>query len=82
MRPIGSSEIKEKRVAMSKPSELREKNTEQLEFLIREAQEQLFQLRFQSATEKLDRPSRLKQLRREIARIKTIIHQRNLVKGV
>lgn len=67
---------------MSKPSELREKNTEQLEFLIREAQEQLFQLRFQSATEKLDRPSRLRQLRREIARIKTIIHQRNLVKGV
>lgn len=66
---------------MSKPSELREKNTEQLEFLIREAQDQLFQLRFQSATEKLDRPSRLKQLRREIARIKTIIHQRSLVKG-
>lgn len=61
---------------MSKPAELREKSTEQLEFLIQEAREQLFQLRFQSATEKLERPSRLKQLRREVARIKTIIHQR------
>ncbi len=62
--------------AMSKPAELREKSSEQLEFLIREAQEQLFRLRFQSATEKLDRPSKIGDMRREIARIKTILHQR------
>ncbi len=61
---------------MSKPAELREKSSEQLEFSIREAQEELFRLRFQSATEKLDRPSRLRELRREIARIKTILRQR------
>lgn len=61
---------------MSKPAELREKSTEQLEFSIREAQEQLFRLRFQSATEKLDRPSQLRELRREVARIKTILRQR------
>jgi large subunit ribosomal protein L29 len=63
---------------MSKPSELREKSSEQLEFLIREAQEELFRLRFQSATEKLDTPSKLKKLRREIARVKTILRQREL----
>jgi large subunit ribosomal protein L29 len=63
---------------MSKPTELREKSSEQLEFLIREAQEELFRLRFQSATEKLDTPSKLKKLRREIARVKTILRQREM----
>lgn len=63
---------------MTKPVELREKSSEQLEFLIREAQEQLFRMRFQSATEKLDRPSKLRDTRREIARMKTILHQRAL----
>jgi large subunit ribosomal protein L29 len=63
---------------MSKPAELREKSSEQLEFMIREAQEELFRLRFQSATEKLDTPSKLKKLRREIARVKTILRQREL----
>jgi len=63
---------------MTKPAELREKSSEQLEFQIREAQEELFRLRFQSATEKLDTPSKLKKLRREIARVKTILRQREL----
>ncbi|MDZ4685190.1 MAG: 50S ribosomal protein L29 [Planctomycetaceae bacterium] len=63
---------------MSKPSELREKSSEQLEFLVREAQEELFRLRFQSATEKLDTPSKLKKLRREVARVKTILRQREM----
>ncbi|MBI1345045.1 50S ribosomal protein L29 [bacterium] len=61
---------------MTKPKDLREKSSEQLEFSISEAREQLFRLRFQSATEKLDRPSELRQLRREVARIKTILRQR------
>lgn len=61
---------------MTKAKELREKSSEQLEFSIQEAREQLFRLRFQSATEKLERPSQLKQLRREVARIKTILQQR------
>jgi large subunit ribosomal protein L29 len=61
---------------MTKPAELREKSTEQLEFSLRETQEQLFRLRFQSATEKLDAPSNLRKFRREIARLKTILGQR------
>lgn len=63
---------------MSKPSELREMSSEQLDFQMKEVQNQLFQLRFQSATEKLDAPSNLRKFRREIARIKTILREREL----
>ncbi len=65
---------------MSKASELREMNEEQLSFSLKEAQKDLFELRFQSATEKLDAPSRLKQYRREIARIKTLLREKKLAK--
>lgn len=65
---------------MTKPAELREKSTDQLEFSLRETQEQLFRLRFQAATEKLDAPSNLRKFRREIARLKTILRQREAVK--
>lgn len=40
------------------------------------AKKELFRLRFQASTEKLDTPSKLKDLRRRIARIKTILHER------
>ncbi len=63
---------------MTKPAQLREMSSEQLEFQMREVQQQLFHLRFESATEKLDAPSNLRKFRREIARIKTIIRQREL----
>jgi len=61
---------------MSKPSELREMNDEQLMYTLKEVQKELFQLQFQSATQKLDTPSRKQELRREIARIKTIQRER------
>ena len=61
---------------MSKASELREMNDEQLDFALTEARQGLFRLRFQAATEKLDAPSNLTKMRREIARIKTIQHER------
>lgn len=63
---------------MSAASELREMNDEQLEFSLKEAQQELFRLRFQASTEKLDAPSNLKKLRREIARIRTIRREREL----
>lgn len=62
---------------MSKAAELREMNDEQLAFALQEAQKELFRLRFQAATERLDAPSNLMKLRREIARIKTIQNERN-----
>jgi large subunit ribosomal protein L29 len=63
---------------MTKPAQLREMSSEQLEFQMREVQQQLFHLRFESATEKLDAPSNLRKFRREIARIKTLLRQREL----
>lgn len=63
---------------MSAASELREMNDEQLQFAMNEAKQELFRLRFQASTEKLDAPSNLKKLRREIARIRTIQQERSL----
>jgi large subunit ribosomal protein L29 len=63
---------------MTKPAQLREMSTEQLTFQMQEEERRLFQLRFQSATEKLDAPSNLRKFRREIARIKTILREREL----
>ncbi|WLD10802.1 50S ribosomal protein L29 [Planctellipticum variicoloris] len=64
---------------MNKAKQLREMSSEQLEFQMRETQQSLFKLRFQAATEKLDAPSSLRKLRREIARIKTVLREREEV---
>ena len=61
---------------MTKATELREMSDDQLTFTLKETQESLFRLRLQAATERLDAPSNVRKLRREIARIKTIQHQR------
>ncbi|MCA9067854.1 MAG: 50S ribosomal protein L29 [Planctomycetaceae bacterium] len=61
---------------MSKASELREMSDEQLAFSLKETQDELFHLRFQAATERLDAPSNLRRLRRSIARMKTIQRER------
>ena len=66
---------------MSKATELREMSDEQLTHELREQQQELFQLRFQAATERLDAPSNLRKFRRTIARIKTIQRQRELAAG-
>lgn len=63
---------------MAKAGELREMSDEQLGAELKQTQQDLFKLRFQAATEKLDAPSNLKKLRRDIARIKTIQQQRTL----
>ncbi|WP_166820719.1 50S ribosomal protein L29 [Thalassoroseus pseudoceratinae] len=63
---------------MSTAAELRDMSDEQLEFALKETREELFHLRFQSATERLDAPSQMKRLRREIARILTIQNERKL----
>jgi large subunit ribosomal protein L29 len=61
---------------MTKATHLREMSADQLQFTLAESQKELFRLRFQAATEKLDAPSNLRKLRREIARIYTIQSQR------
>ena len=63
---------------MAKAKELREMSDDQLGFTLKEAQDELFRLRFQATTERLDAPSNLKKTRRKIARIKTVQREREL----
>ena len=58
---------------MSKPAELREQTSEQLDLLLKDVQSNLFRLRLQSETERLEAPSEIVKAKREIARIKTIL---------
>jgi large subunit ribosomal protein L29 len=64
--------------AGTKASELRELPEEELISLLREAKAELFNLRVQSATGQLDNNRRLQIIRREIARIYTIMREREL----
>jgi large subunit ribosomal protein L29 len=61
---------------MNKPSELREMSDEQLALVLAETTANLFHLRVQAQTERLDAPSELQRARRLVARIKTIQTQR------
>ena len=61
---------------MAKVAELREMSDEQLRLTLKEAAENLFRLRIQSQTERLDAPSELRKHRRLIARVKTIQAER------
>jgi large subunit ribosomal protein L29 len=62
----------------TKPSELRELSDEELVERLREAKAELFNLRVQGATGQLDNNRRLFVVRKEIARIYTIIREREL----
>lgn len=64
--------------AGTKPAELRELSDEELVTRLREAKAELFNLRVQAATGQLDNNRRLQVIRREIARIYTIIREREL----
>ena len=63
---------------MSTAKELRELNDTELEHRLGEAKEELFNLRFQNATGQLDNIARLPQVRREIARIETLLREREI----
>ena len=58
--------------------ELRELTDEELTLRVREAKEELFNLRFQMATGQLDNNRRLRTVRHDIARIYTIMREREL----
>src|SRR5947207_10784294 len=62
-----------------KPREIREMSDEQLELTVKDTIKHLFQLRFQSATDRLETPSEIRKARRDIARVKTLQRQRELV---
>jgi large subunit ribosomal protein L29 len=61
-----------------KPAEYRAMSDEQLELTLKDTVKNLFHLRCQSATDRLETPSELRKARREIARIQTIQREREL----
>jgi large subunit ribosomal protein L29 len=62
----------------SKTAELRELNDTELEHRLGEAKEELFNLRFQNATGQLDNIARIPLVRREVARIETLLREREI----
>ncbi len=61
-----------------KADELRELTDDELKDRSQEYKEELFNLRFQKATAQLDNPMRIREVKRSIARIKTILREREL----
>ena len=60
--------------------EIRNLSTEEIIKKIENNKEELFNLRFSQATGNLEKPSRIRELRKEVARMKTIIRERELNK--
>ncbi len=64
-----------------KINELRKLSTEELNTKISESKRELLDLRLKNATGALDKPSKINELKKEVARMKTIINERNLEAG-
>ncbi|ACQ70551.1 MULTISPECIES: 50S ribosomal protein L29 [Exiguobacterium] len=61
-----------------KATDLRQSTTEELNGKVGEWKEELFNLRFQLATGQLENPARIREVRKSIARAKTILREREL----
>ena len=61
-----------------KINEIRELTTEELNKKLEELKEELFNLRFANATGNLEKPSRVREIRKTIARIKMVIREREI----
>jgi len=63
---------------MSKATELRDADESELETRLAEAKQELFNLRFQIVTGQLDNSARLRDVRRDIARILTVLREKEI----
>lgn len=63
-----------------KANELRKSNTDELKNKLKELKSELFNLRFQNAVNQLENPMRIRMVKKDIARIMTIIRERELQK--
>ncbi|GMA64077.1 50S ribosomal protein L29 [Alicyclobacillus fastidiosus] len=61
-----------------KATELRGLSSEELASRVEQLKDELFNLRFQLATGQLENPMRIRQVRKDIARVKTVLRQREL----
>lgn len=59
-----------------KVNEIRELSTEEINAKLKETKEELFNLRFKQATGNLEKPSRIRELRHTVARMKTVLKER------
>ena len=59
-----------------KVNDIRNLTTDEIVKKIEETKEELFNLRFQQATGSLEKPSRIKDLRHDVARCKTVLRER------
>ncbi|MBQ3436315.1 MAG: 50S ribosomal protein L29 [Bacilli bacterium] len=59
-----------------KVNEIRELSTDEINNKLKETKEELFNLRFKQATGTLDKPSRIRELRHTVARMKTVLKER------
>jgi large subunit ribosomal protein L29 len=66
---------------MARKEDLNVKTDDQLQQQLGELKREQFNLRFQSATNQLEKPSRVREVRRTIARIKTLQNQRAKAQG-
>ena len=66
---------------MAATDDLKVKTDDQLQQQLGELKREQFNLRFQSATNQLEKPSRVRDVRRTIARIKTLQNQRSKAQG-
>lgn len=60
-----------------KASEIKAMSAEELEKKLGELKEELFNLRFQHAINQLDNPHKIAEVKKDIARVMTILHQKN-----
>ena len=61
-----------------KANEIRKLSTEEINTKINESKEELFNLRMKQATGNLENPGRIKELRKTVARLKTILREREI----
>ena len=64
-----------------KPEDIREWDDHEITVRIGELKQELFRLRFRSATMELENPSLIRTLRKDVARLKTILRERELAGG-
>jgi len=65
-------------VILMRAEELRDFTVVELEQKLREFKEELFNLRFQHATAQLNNPMQIREVKRDLARVKTILREREL----
>ena len=63
---------------MMKANEIRNLSVEELDKKLNELKKDLFMLRMQHATNHLDNPIKISNVRRDIARVKTVLHEKQL----